>query len=150
MPQGPPAEILNRSFPQPLWKRNPVEQISTPVAKSLRKRFADRPAHWTTYIASHDADATIARAKQLGQLLAAETAARAIDSLSLSDALSLCLLLERENDPRCDQTFKRWLRHMQLECNLRREQMELLRAAAGALRFSPWTARVLLRERRRH
>jgi hypothetical protein len=60
-------------------------------------------------------------------------------SLSLSDALSLCLLLERENDPRSERAFKRWVRRMQLECGLRREEVELLRAAAGAWYLSTRT-----------
>jgi hypothetical protein len=74
------------------------------------------------------------RAIKRGHLLAAETAAREMGSLSLSEALSLCLLLERENDERWQRAFRRWLRRMQLERGLRREQVELLRAAAGALR----------------
>ena len=40
-----------------------------------------------------------------GHLQAAEMAAREMGSLSLSDALSLCLLLERENDPQWDRAF---------------------------------------------
>ena len=39
------------------------------------------------------------RAIQRGHLLAAETAARELGTLSLSDALSLCRLYERDRDP---------------------------------------------------
>jgi hypothetical protein len=74
------------------------------------------------------------RAIQRGHLLAAETAAREMGTLSLSDALALCLLYEREQDPRFEKAFRRWLSRVRVEYALTHEQVELLRAAAGALR----------------
>ena len=74
------------------------------------------------------------RAIQRGHLLAAETAAREMGSLSLSDALALCQLYERDNDPRFEKAFRRWLGRVRVEYALTHEQVELLRAAAGALR----------------
>jgi hypothetical protein len=67
-------------------------------------------------------------------LLAAETAAREMGSLSLSEALALCLLYETDGDPRFEKAFRRWLSGVRVEHALRHEQVELLRAAAGALR----------------
>jgi hypothetical protein len=74
------------------------------------------------------------RAIQRGHLFAAERAAREMGSLSLSEALALCLLYERENDPRFEKAFRRWLGRVRLDRALSHEQVELLRAAAGALR----------------
>jgi hypothetical protein len=76
------------------------------------------------------------RAIQRGHLLAAEVAAREMGSLSLSDALALCLLYEREGDPRFERAFRKWLGRVRMEKALRHEQVELLRAAAGALSTS--------------
>jgi hypothetical protein len=45
------------------------------------------------------------RAIQRGHLFAAEMAAREMGSLSLSDALALCLLYEREQDPATKRRF---------------------------------------------
>ncbi len=73
------------------------------------------------------------RAIKRGHLFAAETA-REMGSLTLSDALSLCLLYESESDPRFEKAMRRWLRRVRVEHALRHEQVELLRAAAGALR----------------
>jgi hypothetical protein len=73
------------------------------------------------------------RAIQRGHLLAAETAAREMGMLSLSNALSLCLLYEAEGDPRFERAFRRWLGRVHIEHALRHEQVELLRSAAGAL-----------------
>jgi hypothetical protein len=74
------------------------------------------------------------RAIQRGHLLAAETAAREMGTLSLSDALSLCLLYESESDPLFEKAMRRWLGRVRVEHALRHEQVELLRAAAGSLR----------------
>jgi hypothetical protein len=79
------------------------------------------------------AHARFTRAIKRGQLLAAEMAARELGSLSLSDALSLCLLYEREADARFERAFQRWLSRVGTEHALTHEQAELLRAAAGAL-----------------
>jgi len=48
--------------------------------------------------------------------------------------LALCLLYEAESDPRFERAFRRWLRRVRVEHALSHEQVELLRAAAGALR----------------
>ena len=74
------------------------------------------------------------RAIQRRQLFAAEIAARELGALSLSDALALCLLYEAENDPRFERAMRRWLSRTRREHALRHEQVELLLAAAGALR----------------
>ena len=54
-------------------------------------------------------------------------------SLSLSDALSLCLHYEAEQDPPFERAFQRWLRRLQVQHRLSRSQVDLLRAAGGAL-----------------
>jgi hypothetical protein len=73
------------------------------------------------------------RAIQRGHLLAAETAARELGSLSLSDALSLVLLYEREGDEKFERAARRWIRRVQIEHRLRHQEVELLRAAMGVL-----------------
>jgi hypothetical protein len=73
------------------------------------------------------------RAIQRGHLPAAETAAREMGQLSLSNSLSLCLLYRREQDPKFDRAARRWVRRMQLEHSLRRQDVDLLRAAMAAL-----------------
>jgi hypothetical protein len=72
------------------------------------------------------------RAVQRGHLLAAEMAAREMGHLSLSNALSLCLLYRREHDPKFDRAAVRWVRRVQLEHSLRRQEVDLLRAAIAA------------------
>jgi hypothetical protein len=61
-------------------------------------------------------------------------AAREMGSLSLSDAFSLCLLYERQKDPRFETAARRWLNRVRREHALTHEQVELLRGAAAALR----------------
>jgi hypothetical protein len=73
------------------------------------------------------------RAVQSGHLFAAEMAAREMGHLSLSNALSLCILYRREQDPRFDRAAVRWVRRVQLEHSLRRQEVDLLRAAMAAL-----------------
>jgi hypothetical protein len=73
------------------------------------------------------------RAIQRGHLFAAEMAAREMGSLPLSDALSLCILYRREQDPKFDRAAVRWVRRMQLEHSLRRQEVDLLRAGMAAL-----------------
>jgi hypothetical protein len=73
------------------------------------------------------------RAIKGGHLLNAEMAARELGSLSLSDALSLVLLYEREGDEKFERAAKRWVRRVQIDCSLRHREVELLRAAMGAL-----------------
>jgi hypothetical protein len=80
------------------------------------------------------AHARFTRAITLGHLLAAETAARELGALSSSDALALCLLYQREGDPRFERAFRRWLGRVRRDYGLSHEEVELLRAAAGALR----------------
>jgi predicted AAA+ superfamily ATPase len=92
------------------------------------------------------AHARFTRAIKRGHLLAAETAARELGSLSLSDALSLCLLYERKDDEKFERAAKRWVRRVQIDYSLRHQEVELLRAAMGALtsRFSRSALAVLL------
>jgi hypothetical protein len=73
------------------------------------------------------------RAIKRGHLLAAETAARELGALSTSDALSLVLLYQRERDPRFERAARRWVRRVQIDFALRHQEVELLRAAMGAL-----------------
>ena len=65
------------------------------------------------------AHARFQRAIQRGHLLAAETAARKLGTLSLSDALSLCRLYERDRDPWLERAMRRWFSRMRRECALR-------------------------------
>jgi hypothetical protein len=80
------------------------------------------------------AEARFQRAVRRRHVLAAEMAARELGGLSLSEALSLCLLYEAEGDPRFERAFRKWLSRVRREHALTHEQVELLRAAAGALR----------------
>ncbi len=79
------------------------------------------------------AHARFQRAIKRGHLLAAETAARELGALSSTDALALCLLYQREGDPRFESAFRRWLGRVRRDRALSHEEVELLRAAAGAL-----------------
>jgi hypothetical protein len=80
------------------------------------------------------AQARFQRAVRRRQVLAAETAARELGGLSLSEALSLCLLYAAEDDPRFERAFRRWLGRARRDHALTHEQVELIRASAGALR----------------
>jgi hypothetical protein len=73
------------------------------------------------------------RAIQRGHLLAAEAAARELGSLSLSEALGLCLLYERESDPRFERALRRWASRVRRDKALGHRESELLIAACGAL-----------------
>src|SRR5262249_47250678 len=73
------------------------------------------------------------RAVQRGHLFTAEMPARELGHMSLSNALSLCILYGREQDPKFDRAAVRWVRRMQLEHSLRRQEADLLRAAMAAL-----------------
>jgi hypothetical protein len=86
------------------------------------------------------------RAIQRGHLLAAETAARELGSLSLSEALALTLLYEREGDPRFERAFRRWVSRVRRDKALGHRESELLIAAAGAVptRFRATALSVLL------
>src|SRR5215475_2122355 len=73
------------------------------------------------------------RAIQRGHLFAAELAAREMGHLSLSNALSLCVLYRREHEPKFERAARRWVRRVQLEHSLRRQEVDLLRAAMAAV-----------------
>jgi hypothetical protein len=60
-------------------------------------------------------------------------AAREMGRLSLSNALSLYILYRREQDPKFDRAAVRWVRRVQLEHSLRRQEVDLPRAAMAAL-----------------
>jgi hypothetical protein len=80
------------------------------------------------------AHARFQRAIQRGDLLNAETAARELGALSVSDALALVLLYQRAGDERFERAARRWIRRVQIDHRLRHQEVELLRAAMGALR----------------
>jgi hypothetical protein len=65
--------------------------------------------------------------------LNAEMAARELGSLSLSDSLSLVLLYQRSGDEKFERAARRWVRRVQIDQALRHAEVELLRAACGAL-----------------
>jgi hypothetical protein len=79
------------------------------------------------------AHARFQRAIKRGHLLNAETAAHELGGLSLSDSLALVLLYQREGDERFERAARRWVRRVQIDYRLRHEEVELLRAALGAL-----------------
>jgi hypothetical protein len=66
------------------------------------------------------------RAIQHGHLFAAEIAAREMRSLSLLEALSLCLLYRRVLDARFERAARRWVRRVQVDHSLRRQEVERL------------------------
>jgi len=88
------------------------------------------------------AQARFQRAIKRGHVFAADLAARELGSLSPSEALALCLLYETEGDPRFEKAMRRWLMRLRTEKALSHEQVELIRAAAGALR-SPFRSLAL-------
>jgi hypothetical protein len=79
------------------------------------------------------AQARLARFIRSGNVAQADMAARELGTLSISEALSLCLLYEAARDPRFERAFRRWRRRVVREKALRHEQIELLSAATGAL-----------------
>jgi hypothetical protein len=79
------------------------------------------------------AQARFQRAIKRGNVLNAEMAARELGKLSTAEALSLVLLYQREADPRFERAFRRWLGRARMEHALSHREVELLRAAAGAL-----------------
>jgi hypothetical protein len=84
------------------------------------------------------AHARFTRAIKRGHLLAAETAARELGTLSTSDALALVLLYAQADLDKFERAARRWLRRVQIDHSLRHQEVELLRGAMGALgsRFS--------------
>jgi hypothetical protein len=97
------------------------------------------------------AQARFQRFIRSGNVFQADIAARELGDVSLSDALSLCLLYEAVGDPRFPRAHARWLARMSREKLLSGEQVDLLRAAAGALgtSFRPVALDVLLAACRR-
>jgi hypothetical protein len=97
------------------------------------------------------AQARFQRFVRSGNVVQADMAVRELGHVSLSDALSLCLLYEAEGDPRFERAFQRWRSRLRREKALRHEQVELLSAAAGALgtSFRPIALDVLLAACRR-
>jgi hypothetical protein len=79
------------------------------------------------------AHARFQRAIKRGQLLNAEMAARGLGALSTSDALALVLLYARADPGKFECAARRWVRRVQIDYRLRHEEVELLRAAMGAL-----------------
>jgi hypothetical protein len=93
----------------------------------------DRRPSGHTMTSRGNAQARFQRAIRRRHVLAAEMAARELGGLSLSEALSLCLLYEAGGDPRFERAFRKWLGRVRRDEALTHEQVELLRAAAGAL-----------------
>jgi hypothetical protein len=56
-----------------------------------------------------------------------------LELLSPADALSLVLLYQREGDDKFERAARRWIRRVQIDYRLRHQEVELLRAAMGAL-----------------
>jgi tRNA(Arg) A34 adenosine deaminase TadA len=79
------------------------------------------------------AHARFQRAIKRGHLLNAETAARELGALSLSDSLALVLLYQRDGSGKFERAARRWVRRVQVDRSLRHLEVELLRAAMGAL-----------------
>ena len=79
------------------------------------------------------AHARFLRAIQRDRVLAAETAARELGALSTGDSLALVLLYQRQGDPKFERAARRWVRRVQIDHALRHQEVELLRAALGAL-----------------
>jgi hypothetical protein len=79
------------------------------------------------------AHARFQRAVKRGHLQPAETAARELEALSTSDALSLVLLYRCSDDAKFERAARRWARRLQVDYRLRHQEVELLRAALGAL-----------------
>jgi hypothetical protein len=79
------------------------------------------PQRRTAMTSQGTAAGRFTRAIQRGHLFAAEMAAREMGHLSLSNALSLCILYRREQDPKFDRAAVRWVRRMQLEWATRNE-----------------------------
>jgi hypothetical protein len=86
------------------------------------------------------------RAIKRGHLLQAEIAARELGALSTSDSLALVLLYQREGSEKFERAGRRWVRRAQIDYGLRHQEVELLRAAMGALgsRFGREAMAVLL------
>jgi tRNA(Arg) A34 adenosine deaminase TadA len=79
------------------------------------------------------AHARFQRAIKRGHVLHAETAARELGSLSTSDALALVLLYGRAGSGKFELAARRWVRRVQIDHRLRHQEVELLRAAMGAM-----------------
>src|SRR5919201_4655537 len=84
------------------------------------------------------AQARFQRALKNGHVLNAEIAARDLGSLSPAESLSLVLLYQRSGDEKFERAARRWIRRVQIDRSLGHQEVELLRAALGALgsRFS--------------
>jgi len=79
------------------------------------------------------AQALFTRAVRNGHVLHAEIAARELGGLSAAKALSLVLLYQHAEDDKFERAARRWVRRLQIERSLRRQEVELLRAALVAL-----------------
>jgi hypothetical protein len=92
------------------------------------------------------AHARFQRAIKRGHVLYAEMAARELGALSVSDALALVLLYQREGSDKFERAARRWVRRVQIDHSLRHREVELLRGAMGALgtRFDPVALDALL------
>jgi hypothetical protein len=93
---------------------------------------ADAPAA-IVMTSQGSAQARFQRAIKDGHVRNAEMAARELGALSLADALALVLLYQREGSAKFERAARRWISRVQIDHALRHQEVELLRAAAGAL-----------------
>ena len=75
------------------------------------------------------------RALTNGHLLQAVAEARDIQHVPLTDALALCLLMERHDDDRYERAAARWVGRLALEC--RRTELHDIRRALDAFDAMP-------------
>jgi hypothetical protein len=95
--------------------------------------FEPTPQRHPTMTSEGSAQARFARAARNGHVLHAEIAARELGSLSISDALSLVLLYQGQGDAKFERAARRWVRRVPIDHRLRHQEVELPRAALGAL-----------------
>src|SRR5262249_17426576 len=92
-----------------------------------------RPGGIGTMTSQSSAQGRFQRTIERRNAFQAHIAAHELGSLSLSDALSLCLLYGAEGDPGFERAFRRWLGRMSREKDRVAGRVGLLRGAAGAL-----------------
>lgn len=87
------------------------------------------------------------RALRSGNLLLIQTAAAELPQVDLADALSICLIMGAQHDPRFDRAATRWL--ARLVCERPAVALDDLRTALLALEalpYNPAAAKQLLAE----
>src|SRR5919202_54789 len=102
-------------------------------ASRTSRLLEPRPQRHPTMTSQGSAHARFQRAIKRGHVLNAEIAARELGSLSPAESLSLVLLYQRSGDEKFERAARRWIRRVQIDHSLRHQEVELLRAAMGAL-----------------